>query len=90
MENRKTYTEVTSLERVITSQDDAVDAVVEVMDQARFGDKHLVRTVLSYIDKVIKEEYKAEATVGVIRGLADALPQIKVAITKDGKDFKGE
>ena len=80
--NRKEYSECKEISRVITSREEAVEGVIEIMEQSRFTNKHLVNCVLGYIDKVIKPEFKAEVTIKVIEGLIEALPKHKVVISK--------
>ena len=80
--NRKEYSECKEISRVITSREEAVEGVIEIMEQSHFTNKHLVNCVLGYIDKVIKPEFKAEVTIKVIEGLIDALPKHKVVISK--------
>jgi predicted transcriptional regulator with HTH domain len=80
--NRKEYTEVKEISRVVTSREEAVDGVIEIMEASHFTDEHLVKCVLGYIDKVIKPEFKADATIKVIEGIGEALPKHTISIER--------
>ena len=83
MENEKTYTECKEISRVISSREEAVDGVIEIMEASHFTDEHLTNCVLGYIDKVIKTEHKATVTINVIEKLAEALPNHRVTIKRN-------
>jgi len=84
--NRKEYSECKEISRVITTREEAVAGVIEIMEQSHFTNKHLVNCVLGYIDKVIKPEFKSEVTIKVIEGMGEALPKHKVTISKIGDE----
>jgi hypothetical protein len=74
MENEKHYCDSKIVTKVISSKDEAVDAVSDLMVHAEFDCEEVVKSVKRFVKGIIKPEFVDKALITIIDELADALP----------------
>ena len=87
MENKKTYGDVKEYQRVISSKGDAVDVLVEVMDNAELSGEHVAASILLYVNKTIRDEKKVYAIMSIIKDLIEPFPdEVKLRLFVNEKE----
>jgi hypothetical protein len=95
MANEKTYNEEGDFNtgngrtriRAISSSNDAVRVLVEVMEVASLDGGDVVELVNTYINSVIKEEHREKARVSVIDGILESCPSIRMKLFVGDKEM---